>query len=234
MRYRTLIFLFLLITVFPLAAQRRVAADVEVKTVVSGKVSTVTKTVYCSNNGRLVTRFRTPDEYLAATNAKGELQLYFPATNEVLTQIDPEISSKTDLIALFMSGHIDDLGLYYYHYKVASTERLEGGLVKKTFISSDPSRPVVSIVYENFLPIYCDYTDAGGKVLSKKYLSGYADHGRFLFPTRITDITYGARNDSSVTRTLYKSVRIDPDDPDFDFQVPADAKPLRLQEEAAR
>ena len=231
---KSLIVLFLLITVLPLAAQRRVAADVEVKTVVSGKVSTVTKTVYCNNNGRMVTCFHKPETYWSLTNGKGELQVYIPSSNEVFSEIDPEASSRFELIALFMSGHVDDLGLSYYNYKVTSTERVEDGLIKKTFTSPDPSRPVVSIVYENYLPIYCDYTDAGGKVLSKKYLSAYKEHGRFLFPTRITDITYGAKKDSSVIRTLYSNVRIDPVDPNFDFQVPADAKPIRIQEEAAR
>ena len=234
MRSKILISFILLTAVFPLSAQRRVAADVEVKSVVSGKVITVTKSVYCSNNGRLVTRLHTPEDYWAVTTAKGELQAWFPATNEVFSQIDPETSSRLDLIALFMSGHVEDLGLGYYNYRVTATERDEEGYVKKTFVCSDPSRPVVHIVYENYLPIYCDYTDAGGKVLSKKYLSSYQQHGRFLFPARITDITYGADRDSSVTRTLYSSVRVDTDDPAFDFQVPEDAKPIHLQEAPKR
>ena len=234
MRSRILIALFLLTIVTPLAAQRRVAADVETKTVVGGKVITVTKTVYYTNNGRMVTRFHTPEDYWTVTTAKGELQAWFPATNEVLTSIEPDISSRLDLIALFLSGHIDDLGLSYYNYRVTASERDEEGYVKKTFVSPDPSRPVVHIVYENYLPIYCDYTDAGGKVLSKKYLSSYKDHGRFLFPTRITDITYGQKRDSTVARTLYSSVRIDTDDDAFGFQVPADAKPIHLQEAPKR
>lgn len=215
----------------PAGAQRKVSADVEVKTVSGGKLSTVTKSVYCANNGRLVTIFKKPVSYYVVANAKGEAQLYRPASNEVFTQTDKSLASGTELVMLFMGGQIDDLGLRAFGYKLTATTR-DDGYVKKTFKPSDPTLPDVEIVSENYLPIYCLYTAPDGKVLSKKYLSDYKQFGRLMLPLRVTDIAYGKGNDSTVVRTIYSSVKVDVDDPAFAFQVPADATPMKLPEAA--
>ena len=138
------------------------------------------------------------------------------------------MSSHTELIFIYLSGHVDDLGLGYFGYKAGATVR-EDGYVKKTFTASDSTLPKVEIVYEDYLPIYCAYTSPDGKLLSKKYLSDYKSYGRLVLPHRITDISYGKNRDSSVVRTIYSSVKIDVDDPNFNFQIPADAKPMKLE-----
>ncbi len=223
--------LFLLLAALPAGAQRKVSADVEVKTVNNGKLTTVTKSVYCTNNGRLVTLFRKPYTYYVVSNAKGEVQIYRPDTNEILPQTDKSLSSNTELISMFMQGRIDDLGLGFFGYKVTATTRDEG-YIKKTFTTADAQMPVVTIVYEDYLPIYCEYNAPDGKLLSKKYLSDYKRYGRFILPCRSTDILYGEKRDSSVTRIIYSNVKVDVDDPAFDFEVPADAKPMPIQEAA--
>lgn len=228
---RSILPALLVLLSLPLCAQRKVSADVEIKTVAKGKVSTVTKSVYCTRNGRLVTLFRSPNTYYSVTNSKGEFQIYNPTTSEVLSQTDASLSSNTELMMVFLSGHIDDLGLAYFGYKASGTSR-DGEYVKKVFTPSDPQRATVEIVYENYLPIYCEYTSPDGKCLSKKYLSEYNNFGRYTLPLRITDIEYGKGRDSTVTRTIYSSVRPDVDDPAFDFTVPADAKPMKLEEQA--
>ena len=220
--------LLILATAAPGHAQRKVSADVEVKTVIDGKLTTVTKSVYCTNNGRLVALFRTPLSYYVLSNTKGEVKLYYPGKNEVLSDVDASMSSHTELIFIYLSGHVDDLGLGYFGYKAGATVR-EDGYVKKTFTASDSTLPKVEIVYEDYLPIYCAYTSPDGKLLSKKYLSDYKSYGRLVLPHRITDISYGKNRDSSVVRTIYSSVKIDVDDPNFNFQIPADAKPMKLE-----
>lgn len=221
--------LLICLAALPAGAQRKVSADVEVKTVTNGKLTTVTKSVYCSNNGRLVTLFHKPFTYYVVSNAKGEVQLYRPDTNEILPQTDKSLSSNTDLISLFMQGRIDDLGLGYFGYKTTNTTRDEG-FIKKTFTPADMQMPVVEIVYEDYLPIYCEYKAPDGKLINKKYISDYQRFGRFVLPCRTTDIMYGDKRDSSITRTIYSNVKVDVDDPNFNFEVPADAKPMPLPE----
>ena len=45
-----------------------------------------------------------------------------------------------------------------------------------------------------------------------------------MLPTRATSITYTSPKDSSVMRTIYSDIKVDGDDPLFDFQVPSNAK----------
>ena len=130
MKNKLLLIPLLLLAAAPLYAQRKVSADVEVKTVIDGKLTTVTKSVYCTNNGRLVTKFSKPLPYYVVSNAKGEMNLYRPDTNEVLSDVDPALASNTELIMLFMSGRIDDLGLTSFGYKAGAATR-EDGFVKK-------------------------------------------------------------------------------------------------------
>ena len=206
------------------SAQRRISADIEVKQAADGKVATVTKRVYCSLDGRIVVHFLKPEDYFLISNVKGETRLFIPRTNEVVVDNSAVLTSRDELVSVFMAGHAEDLGLGMYGYRLQSTTR-EDGLVKKTYVTDRQGDiPKVEIVYENFLPIYCGYLDASGKTLSKTYYSKYVPAGRIMLPTRVTGITYTSKKDSSVMRTIYSDIRIDDEDPNYDFQVPSNAK----------
>lgn len=212
------------------SAQKRVSADVEVKQVYQGKVTTTTKSVYCANDGRLVVVFHTPEEYYEITNAKGEARIYVPSLKEVYVDNSGDINSKDELINIFLSGNSEDLGLRGYGYMLTSTVR-EDGVVKRTFTTAVQGRPPkIEIVFENFLPIYAAYYDNAGKVLTKTYFSNYSTGQRFVLPTRTTQISYGAAGDSTVVRTIYSNIRLDGTDKEFDFQVPKSAKSVTLKD----
>ena len=199
------------------SAQRRISADVEVKQAAGGKVATITKRVHCSADGRAVIHFLKPQEYILVSNIKGETKMYIPSTNEVLVDNSAAVTSQDELVSVFMSGRAEDLGLGMYGYRLQGTTR-EDGLVKKTYVTDKAGDiPKVEIVYENFLPIYCGYIDASGKTVTKTYYSQYVPAGRMMLPTRTTSITYTSPKDSS-------DIRVDDNDPLFDFQVPSNAK----------
>ena len=205
------------------SAQRRISADVEVKQAAGGKVATITKRVHCSSDGRAVVHFLKPQDYILLTNMKGETRMYIPSTNEVIVDNSATLTSQDELIAVFMSGRSEDLGLGMYGYRLQGTTR-EDGLVKKTYVTDKAGDiPKVEIVYENFLPIYCGYLDASGRTITKTFYSKYVPAGRLMLPTRTTSITY-TQKDSSVVRTIYSDIKVDGDDPLFDFQVPSGAK----------
>lgn len=222
--------ILLTVNAFSVSAQRKVSADVEVKQAASGKVATITKRVHCTSDGRVVIHFLKPEEYFVITNSKGEMKMYIPRTNEVLMENSASLSSKDELVSIFMSGRADDLGLGAYGYRLQSSTR-EDGYIKKTFTSpADNQYPTVEIVYDNFLPIYCGYMDASGKTVRKVYFSRYAPAGRMMFPNRMTDITYTSPKDSTVARTVYSNILVDQEDPMFDFEVPANAKVVTIKE----
>lgn len=211
------------------AAQKKVSADVQVKQAAGGKVATVTKSVCLASDGRFVTHFHTPEDYYLLTNTKGEARIYIPRTNEVLTEQSGTVSTKDELIYLFLIGRSEDLGVTQYGYKPVGTSR-DGKYIKKTYVNlNDAEIPTVEIVYDNFLPIYCAYLDNTGRIVNKLYLSGYTLHGRMALPERTTGISYSLNGkDSTVIRTIYSNVRIDEDDPLLDFVIPADARKASL------
>ena len=205
-------------------AQKRVSAVATVQSVSAGTKTTVTKHLYCNSSGRMVTVFNSPYKYYLITNPKGEAQIYLPETNEVLNEVRDYLSNKDELIYLFLSGRVEDLGLVYYGYKIVSSENEGDGIVRKTYRSNETGRiPTVTLVTRNFLPIYVAYIDAGGKVVSKTYFTQYVSQPRFTMPGHVTAIDYNGK-DSVITRTTYSDIKVDVNDPLFDFQVPADAR----------
>ena len=227
---RGLFILTLTIISLTAAAQRRVAADVEVKTLYGGKVTSVSSKMYCSSSGRLVQEFESPSKYFTVTNPDGEFKLYIPGTNEVYSERKEDFSDRDDLLYLFLTGRTDDLGLGLYGYKLSNTVTEDGGLLKRTYVPSVPGKGVskVELVLENYLPIYLAYYDKSGAVVSRTYLSSYTRFQILMLPLRVTSVQYTSKKDSSLVRTTYSNVRIDPQDPMFDFRVPADAKPAKL------
>lgn len=220
---------FLFIISISASAQRNVAAEMEVKTLYGGKVTTVASKVYCTSSGRLVQVFDTPSRYYTVTNPDGEFKLYIPGTNEVYSDRKEDFSDRDDLLYLFLSGHSSDMGLSLYGYKLSGTVREDGGILKRTYIPAVKGKGVakVELVLENYLPIYLAYYNEGGSVVSRTYLSSYKRFSSLMLPLRVTSVQYTAKKDSTLVRTVYSNVRTDSKDPMFDFKVPADAKPLK-------
>ncbi len=213
------------------SAQRRVSADVEVKTVSGGNVTTVTKSVYCSNNGRLVAYFHSPFEYVMETNIIGESKFYFPSTNEVFVDTSANITSKDEPLSLLLSGRLlDDLGVSLSGYKLQTTQRLPDGLVKKTYKGVKADLPAYcEIVFnKDYLPIYSATLTEDGHILVKVYYTRYENVGYTPFPCRNTEIVYNSAQDSTIIRTIYSNISLDGSDSQFDFAVPEDAKPLDM------
>ena len=72
------------------------------------------------------------------------------------------------------------------------------------------------------------YKSADGTLRGKVYLSDYRTVKRFVFPHRTTEVMYPNPKDSVVTRTIYSNLTVDEDDELFDFSVPPDARPVKM------
>jgi len=222
-----LISVALLLLAFGASAQRKVCADVEVKTLADGKVTTVTKRVFCQGNGRVVTVSNKPVEYYTITNLKGEMKVYVPSSNEVVTRMDKDFSSETELLYLYLAGRQDNLGLLGMGYTLKNSSYDEEGYLKRTYTTkSQRNAPTVELVLKDYLPIYVAYLDHSGNILRKTYLSQYTTGTGLVFPTRVTEVTFNKeKHDSTVVRSVYSSIKTDGKDPLFNYQVPAGAKP---------
>lgn len=212
-------------------AQKRISADVEIKQLTDGKVSTITKSVYCANNGRLVVYFHQPLEYVMLTDPQGNTKFHFPELDQVMVDNSASTASSDELLSVFLFGRIEDLGLGLIGYSQVSSEILEDGLVRKVFKNTKRTgMPVVEIVYENYLPIFMQSQTPQGAVLNKTYLSKYVQLGMIPFPSRSTAINYGSKGDSTVVRTLYSNFELDSSNPMFEYSVPSTAKEVPLSE----
>ena len=208
----------------PVLSQGRVSADAEIKKLLDGKVTTVTKREFCKSDGRLVTVFFSPTRYMMVTNLDGEMVMYSPATKEAFRDRADEHSSNENLLFLFLTGKSADLGLSSLGYALYSSTMDEDGYLKRTYTTSRKGAvPKVEIVLKDFLPVYVAYMDYSGNVVSKTYFSGYDLQSRFVFPSRVTAIDYLKDKDSTVTRTLYSNIKVNSDEPEFSFEVPDDA-----------
>lgn len=218
------------VSICSVSAQSRISAEVEVKTLAGKSVVTSNKSVYCSGNGRLVVCMHRPLEYMMCTDGRGSTSFYFPKTNEVFVQ-DGASDSRDELLAVFMIGRIDDLGLGLYGYSLQGSEVLEDGLLKRTYKGSDPNLPpYAEIVFgTDYLPIYSASLSADGIAVDKIYYTHYKNIGYMPFPHRLTQISYTSRTDSTIIRTVYNDVVSDADNEMFDFKVPSDAKPIDLK-----
>lgn len=224
---RSLISVLLVLAALSAQAQKRVSVEAQIKNLADGKVTTVTKRILCDRSGRLVTVSISPSKFYLIQNLKGEAKLYVPSSNEVYSMIDPMLSSDGELLYIFLSGHTDDLGLISMGYMLKSSDFDSEGYLKRTYVTKKQNAaPQVDVVLKDYLPVYTEYKDASGNTLGKTYLSGYDLNSSFVFPSRVTEISYNReKKDSTVTRTLYTAPDLSGTDPDFDYQVPKGAKP---------
>ena len=230
MLFRRLTISAMLVISATAAAQNRVAADVEVKTVMDGKSTTQKSQLFCTSAGDRIQVYEGNPSYYALTNLEGEFRAYFPASNEVYTDRKEDFSSKDDVFYLFLSGKSDDMGLASYGYRLSGSV-MEDGLLKRTYVPDNPSTAKgvskVEIVLENYLPIYIGYYNDKGALVSKTYLSSFARYKSVMLPRRITSIAYTAKKDSTITRTLYSNIRVDGNEPMFRFRIPENARTLK-------
>lgn len=227
-RYNYIIAILVLFLIgAPSFAQRRLSADVEVKTLHDGKVATTTKSVYCTNNGRLVVLSNKPSEFILLTDINGESRFYFRNSNEVYTDNSGMTSAKDELLLLFLLGRMEDMGASLYGYRLSSSETDPEGYIKKTFTTADKSMPAkFEVVFgPDYLPVYTATLTEDGHVTTKSFYSQYKPVGYAPFPHRSTQIVYNTQKDSTVVRSIYSNIVVDGDDPMFDFKIPADAKP---------
>jgi len=214
----------------PLDAQQTVSADVTVKQVKDGKASAVSKSICCRNDGSMVAISQKKEgKVYVFTNMRGETRIYDQARNEVMSDNSGAVASTDELLQVFLLQRVDDMGFTSMGYSLTGTKR-DGANLIKIFEPKDKSSQCarIELVTNDYLPIYCAYLDRKGKVITKTYYSDYKLTERFMFPHRVTEITYLNSRDSVVKLDLYSNLKVNKPDPAFDFTIPANAKIMNV------
>ena len=143
------------------------------------------------------------------------------------------MKASDELLVLFAEGNAEDLGLSREGYFLKSTKK-DGDNIVKRFEPRESGAVCAwaEVAYNSeLLPIYCAYFDKKGNVITKTYLSNYTFQKGFVFPMRVTEISFfKEKKDSTVRLDLYKNLEIDVRTETHSFRIPSDAKPVDLKD----
>lgn len=223
-----------LLCAVPSHAQRFFHVDAESKTVKDGKMKAVEKKIYYSKGGDLNILWKTGGlSYYSTSSPFGFSKFYFPTTNETVS-LDPDMMKASDeLLYLFAEGGTEDLGLSREGFFLKSSKKDEGFLVRRFEPRKSGGMCAwVEIAYnKDYLPIYCAYFDKKGNVITKSYFSNYKSEKGFVFPMRVTEISYfKEKADSTVRLDLYKNLEIDVRSDTHSFHIPQGAVSVDLKD----
>lgn len=206
------------------------SVDVSSRTLVKGISTTFNSEIHYRNDGRMVSLFENPEDMILLTNAEGEYQLYYPNKNQVSSKQDEALNTRISFFNHFVNGRTDDLGLRDLFF-ILKDATMEDGVLVNTYIPKQQGiGPIQSIqlVSRDYQPIYLGYQDYDEKTLRKVYFSDYQDFGTFSLPLTTTEINFLAENDSTITQTSYKNIRLNEaaDLEKVNFVVPQTAENL--------
>jgi hypothetical protein len=212
----------------------RLSVRMESKRLLKGEVAIVKADLFFKyTEGTLVMHYYYPTDYVFITNSKGEVKMYFPDKNEVMSQQNQMFASDNDALYYFMSNQVNDLGLKAMGYTVKAT-RFEDGITITEWLPPNlqlGNLSKVELAQENYLPIYTAYFNEKNVAIRKVYFSDYSITSAAALPKRITEVEYLPNGDSVISRKIYSDIKFDLNASSeyFDFKVPANAKAISLQ-----
>ncbi len=165
-------------------------------------------------------------------NAKGSLSLYNPREHTVMLFENFMYSTENSQFYFFLQNKKADMGLKSMGFQLQNTQ-LQGEQVITWWGAPSAMRDIlkrIMLVHEKGKPVYMKYVDKDGKDVKKVYYYKYIEKFGLTFPTTITQFDYLPDGDSIVTRTIYSNLKFNQDAESelFNYQVPADAKPLEV------
>ena len=218
----------------PARAQRFFHVDEETKTVKDGKMKMVKKQIYYTRGGDLNILWKSGNtSYYSNTSPFGVSKFYYPLSNEVVTLDANMMKASDELLVLFADGSAEDLGLSREGFFLKSSKK-DGDFLVRRFEPRESGGMCAwaEIVYNSdYLPVYGAYYDKKGNIITKTYLSNYSGENGFMFPMRVTEISFfKEKKDSTVRLDIYRNLEIDVRSDTHYFRIPADAKPVELKE----
>lgn len=183
---------------------------------------------YLINEGKMITHYTYPKDYVRESNRLGEVKMYFPENNAVVIQQDEMYSSENDVLHYFLYNKLTDLGLTDLGYKLIDNKEDDGVMVTEwepVVYESEDIKKIVLAHLDN-LPIYTAYFKVRNKLVRKVYYSDFEMVSSSVLPTTMIDVTYFPKGDSIVNRKLFSDMKfgISLNESYFNFKVPDDAK----------
>jgi len=210
-------------------APAKVSVKMEAKMLNKGKVFVVNADIfYQFDQGRMLTHYTKPMDYLFITNNKGEAKVYFPESNEVMVRQSAEFDTEKSVLYFFLANKLRDLGLSDMGFKITGT-KTEEGLVITTWSPPADLLSVytkVELVHEKYTPIFIAWYGPKNKLVKKIFYYDYDSHADFSMPMKVVEISYAPNGDSTINKMSYSQLLSGPqaNSPYFNFKIPVNAK----------
>ena len=209
-------------------SNKRVCIHMKSETLQNGRLLTTEADQYfLFPEGKIVSYFKTPEEYVFISNSLGEAKIYRPAQNKVILQSNEIFTSKNNSLYFFLTNQVYDLGFKNLGLQVYDSEEDGEYLITRW---QAPARMLgqvdkIELVHENLLPIYSCYTNTKGDTTLKVFFEEFSVVDGSQIPNLITEIVYLPDGDSIIKRTRYSNIGSGNDcDPEkFNFTIPEDA-----------
>ncbi len=177
--------------------------------------------------GKIISFFQAPDEYIFISNPLGEARIYHPVQNKVVLQSNELFTTKNNSLYFFLTNQVYDLGLKSLGLKVYDSQDDGQYLITRWQAPAHMLAQVdkIELVHENLLPIFSSYKNTDGEVTLKVYFEDFSLIDGSQIPNRITEIVYLPDGDSLIKRTDYSNIKsgLECDQAKFNFTIPEDA-----------
>lgn len=207
----------------------KISMDMETKTAKDGYSSYIKASIYYGNDGKMISYYKYPKEYVILNNSKGEIKIYDQAKNTVLQQQNYMYSTETSQFYYFLNNKKSDLGLGEMGFTQSNVKFEEGLMITEWLPPAQMSKDLskVELVHENGQPIYIAYYDQNNFISTKAYYYNYTSLNSILsFPATITQIKYVTPTDSTITKITYDNFLVDKNVESslLNFKIPNNAK----------
>lgn len=222
----------LIICAFKTVPPSRLSLSMETKILKGGQVSTIKAEIfYLFDQGKMITRYISPVEYIFVSNNKGEASVYYPKSNQVAVKQAIEFDTEKTMLYYFLADKLNDLGLKDLGFKLTDT-RFEEGMMISTWEPATSFNDIfskVELVHENDLPIYIAYFNLKNKLTQKIYYYNYQFHQDLALPHKVLEYQYLQDGDSILNRIAYSNVKTgnDANDDFFNFKIPSNARIIK-------
>jgi hypothetical protein len=208
-----------------------ISAKLKVQKASQGKKVVIEADVYYLIDSKEIRMYYLyPEEFIFFSNILGETKMYFPKKNEVILQQNDIFSADTDILFLFLTQNMSEMGLKQMGFELAESKYDKNYHVTK-WASPNSSKGIaeIELVFEDFVPIFTSFISNEKNTLSKTYYDNYQEFNSHYIPLTITEISYINNNDSIVSRKEYfdlrygSQVNLDM----INFKIPDDAKVIK-------
>lgn len=207
---------------------KRLCMHMKSQTLQKGRVLTTEADQYfLFPEGKIISFFHLPEEYVFISNTLGEAKIYRPSQNQVVLQSNELFTTKNNSLYFFLTNQVFDLGLKSLGLEVYDSQSDGDLLITRWQAPAHMINQVdkIEMVHENLLPIFSSYKNTEGETTLKVYFEDFSVIEGSQVPNRITEIIFLPDGDSIIKRTDFSQIRSGSgcDQEKFNFSIPEDA-----------